>query len=89
VARPASILFAAAFLVGHAITAFLLVFWATFPFENQSADEAANDDWLIGVGVGVLVVGFVVALGTLFAQRWAVVAYAMAAVAGVHSSFGG
>jgi hypothetical protein len=71
-----------AYLTGHLITAFLLYFLATFPFENQSPEEAANDDWLIGVAVGVVVVGLVPTFGIVFLRRWAVAAYAAAVVAG-------
>jgi hypothetical protein len=73
---------AGAYGTGHLITAFLLIFWATFPFENQSPEEAANDDWLIGVAVGVVVVGLVATFGIVFLTRWAVAAYAAAVVAG-------
>lgn len=73
---------AGAYFAGHALTAFLLIFWATFPFENQSPEEAASDDWLIGVGVAVFAIGLVVMLAIVFPQRWAVAAYAVALVAG-------
>jgi hypothetical protein len=73
---------AGAYLTGHLITAFLLIFWATFPFENQSPEEAANDDWLIGLAAGVSVVGLVVTFVIVFITRWAVAAYAAAVVAG-------
>jgi hypothetical protein len=34
-------------LVGAA--SFLMWFYASFPFENQSPEDAASDDWLVGV----------------------------------------
>jgi hypothetical protein len=80
--RTFSAVLALAYFAGHAIMAFLLVFWATFPFENQSPEEAAGDDWLIGVGLGVFILGLVVALAIMFRSRWAVVAYAVALAAG-------
>jgi hypothetical protein len=51
-------------------------FLATFPFENQSPEEAASDDWLIGVAVGVLLVGLLVTLAVALRTPWAVAAYA-------------
>jgi hypothetical protein len=47
-----------------AAAAFLMWFAATFPFENQSPEDAAADDWLLGAApliVG-LAIAFVVAI---------------------------
>jgi hypothetical protein len=81
--RAVSRLLALLYLAGHAVAGFLIVFAATFPFENQSPEEAAGDGWLIVVGVGVLIVGLFVTAAIVFLPRLAIAAYAVALLADV------
>jgi hypothetical protein len=82
--RPLAILLALAYLAGYAVVAFLLVFFATFPFENQSPEDAGKDNWLIGVAVILFVLALVTALAILLRRLgWAIGAYVAAAGSGV------
>ena len=56
--RPLALTAAALHVVVSAVAAFLMFFVATFPFENQSIDEAA-DDWLIGAVAAVALLALV------------------------------
>jgi hypothetical protein len=81
--RALSVLVALAWLAAHAVSGFLIVFWATFPFENQSPEEAANDDWLIGVAVALFGLALLATLALVFRPRWSVAAYGLTALAGI------
>jgi hypothetical protein len=82
--RSLSVLLALAYLAGNAVFAFLMVFLATFPFENQSPEDVGKDDWLIGVAVLLFALGLATALGILLRRvAFAVVAYVAAAGLGV------
>jgi hypothetical protein len=47
------------------VAAFLMFFSATFPFENQSPEEAAADDWLIGAAPLIVVLALAIAGGVV------------------------
>jgi hypothetical protein len=82
--RPLAVILALAYLVGNAAVAFLLVFFATFPFENQSPEDADKGDWLIGIALVLFVLAMVTTLTILLSRlRWAVAAYVAAAGSGV------
>jgi hypothetical protein len=82
--RRLSVLLGLAYLAGHVVVAFLMIFFATFPFENQSPEEMGKDDWLIGVAVLLFALGLVTALAILLRRvAWAIVAYVAAAGLGV------
>jgi hypothetical protein len=82
--RPLAVIFALAYLAGNAVVAFLMVFFATFPFENQSPEDAAKDDWLIGVALILFVLALITTLAILLSRLgWAVAAYVAAAGSGV------
>jgi hypothetical protein len=82
--RPLSVLLGLAYLAGNAVFAFLMVFFATFPFENQSPEDVGKDDWLIGVAVLLFALGLVTALAILLRRAaLAVLAYVAAAGLGV------
>jgi hypothetical protein len=49
-----------------------MYFVATFPFENQSAEQAAADDWLIGAAPLIVIVA--IAIGGAVIARHAAVA---------------
>jgi hypothetical protein len=69
---------------GNAAVAFLLVFFATFPFENQSPEDADKGDWLIGIALVLFVLALVTTLTILLSRlRWAVAACVAAAGSGV------
>ena len=62
-----------------------MFFVATFPFENQSPEEAAGNDWLIGAAAIILLLAIVIG-GTVIACLVAVAAVASGAqcvVAGI------
>jgi hypothetical protein len=74
-------LLGAAYLLANAVVAFGLLFIATFPFENQSPDEMAQDDWLIGVGAVLVLLALVTALAVFWRRpSWALSAYVAGAV---------
>jgi peptidoglycan/LPS O-acetylase OafA/YrhL len=82
--RPLSVLLGLAYLAGHVVVAFLMIFIATFPFENQSPEDVGKDDWLIGVAVILFALALVTALAILLRHVvWAVVAYVAAAGVGI------
>lgn len=62
-----------------AAAAFLMSFAATFPFENQSAEDAAADDWLLGAAA--LIVSLAIAFTVAIAFAVAVLARRLALVA--------
>jgi hypothetical protein len=64
------------------VAAFLMFFSATFPFENQSAEQAAADDWLIGAAPLVVVLALAIA-GGVIARKVAVAAIAVVGQFGV------
>jgi hypothetical protein len=61
-----------------AAAAFLMSFSASFPFENQSPEEAASDDWLLVVAP-LLIVLAVLAGGAAVARKANLVAVGLAA----------
>ena len=82
--RSLSVLFALAYLAGNAVFAFLMVFIATFPFENQSPEDVGKDDWLIGVAVILFALALATGLAILLRRvALAVVAFVAAAGLGV------
>jgi Na+/melibiose symporter-like transporter len=82
--RPLSVLLGLAYLAGNAVFALLMVFLATFPFENQSPEDAGKDDWLIGVAVLLLALALVTALAILLRRvALALIGYVVAAGLGV------
>jgi hypothetical protein len=58
-----------------AVAAFLMFFVATFPFENQSTERAAADDWLIGAAPIIVALAIAI-VGAVIARRVAVAAFA-------------
>ncbi len=77
------VLLAAGFAAANVLTGLWLVFLATFPFENQSPEEAAADDWLIGAALVLAVCGVVAGLAIALRHRRARIAYALAAGLGI------
>jgi quinol-cytochrome oxidoreductase complex cytochrome b subunit len=61
-----------------AVAAFLMFFIATFPFENQSPERAAADDWLIGAAPVILILALAI-VGAVIARRAALAAVALVA----------
>ena len=61
-----------------AAAAFLMWFAASFPFENQSPEDAAADDWLLGVAP-LLAVLALLAGGATVARKAKVVAASLMA----------
>jgi hypothetical protein len=75
--RVLAVFLAAAYLATNAFTAFLLIFLATFPFENLG--EAAADDWLIGVAIVLVSLALAVVVAVAYRRPdWAIVAYGVA-----------
>jgi uncharacterized membrane protein len=64
-----------------AAAAFLMSFAATFPFENQSAEDAAADDWLLGAAA--LIVSLAIAFTVAIAFAVAVLARRLALLVAV------
>jgi uncharacterized metal-binding protein len=58
-----------------AVAAFLVFFVATFPFENQSTERAAADDWLIGAALIIVILAIAI-VGAVIARRVVVAALA-------------
>jgi hypothetical protein len=50
-----------------AVVAFLMWFWATFPYENQRPEDAAADDWLILAAALVLGLAIAFTIAIAFA----------------------
>jgi uncharacterized membrane protein len=75
--RALGLIAAALHLVLCAVAAFLMFFVATFPFENQTREEAAADNWLIGAAAIMLLLAVVIG-GAVIARRAGVGAIAMA-----------
>jgi hypothetical protein len=73
-----------AYLVANVGAALFMSFFATFPWENQTPEEKAADDWLVGAGVMVAFLA-VVTLIALILNRpgWATVPYAANAALGL------
>jgi hypothetical protein len=61
-----------------AVAAFLMWFFAVFPFENQSAERAAADDWLLGAAPLIAVLAIAAGAAT-FARKARLVAAALTA----------
>src|SRR5437773_2101861 len=81
--RALALTLAVTYLLANAGAALLMSFLATFPFENQTPEQQAGDDWMIGVGI----VAAFLALITLIAvvrerQGWARLVFAANAVLG-------
>jgi quinol-cytochrome oxidoreductase complex cytochrome b subunit len=76
--RALALAAAALHVVLCAVAAFLMWFAATFPFENQSPERAAADDWLIGVAPVVLILALAI-VGAVIARRAALAAVALVA----------
>ena len=64
-----------------AVAAFLMLFYATFPFENQSPEQAA-DDWLIGAAPLIAILALAIA-GGVIGRKVAVAAVGLVAQFGV------
>jgi hypothetical protein len=60
-----------------------MIFAATFPFENQSPEEAAKDDWLVGAAIALVALALLAALAVVFRTRWAVASWGVVALAGI------
>ena len=76
--RALSLTSAAVHVVLVAAAAFLMWFAAVFPFENQSPEQAAADDWLLAAAP--LIVLFSIAMGgATIARRVKLVAAALSA----------
>jgi hypothetical protein len=65
-----------------AVAAFLMLFYATFPFENQSPEQAAADDWLIGAVPLIAILALAIA-GGVIGRKVAVAAVGLVAQFGV------
>jgi hypothetical protein len=80
--RALALLAAVLHLAVIAAAAFLMSFGATFPFENQSPEDAAADDWLLGAAplIVSLAIAFTVAIAFAVARRLALLV-AVAALA--------
>ena len=61
-----------------AIAAFLMFFAATFAFENQSPEQAAADDWLVGVAPVIVILAIAI-VGAVIARRAALATIALVA----------
>jgi len=82
--RTLAVALAAAFVIGSALAALLMVFAAWFPYDNLSSEELQKDDWLalaapavLGLAVATLI--FVVKRKTI----WAALSLAAQAVIGL------
>jgi Na+/melibiose symporter-like transporter len=58
-----------AYLAGNVVVAFLLIFIATFPFENQDPKDLAKDDWMIGAAVILVVLALATAIAVFLRRR--------------------
>jgi quinol-cytochrome oxidoreductase complex cytochrome b subunit len=76
--RALGLIAAALHVVLCVVAAFLIYFIATFPFENQSPEAAAGDDWLIGAAAIMLLLAIAIG-GAVIARRATVAAIATAA----------
>jgi hypothetical membrane protein len=81
--RALRILLAIGYAAANVLTGLWLIFLATFPFENQSPDEAATDDWLIGAGIALALCGVFAGAAIALRHRSAAIAYVLAAGAGL------
>jgi hypothetical protein len=66
------------YLAENAFAGYVLIFLATFPFENVDPKDRAGDDWLIAVGL--LLGAFALILAIAVAARSSVLAGAMLAL---------
>jgi ABC-type Fe3+-siderophore transport system permease subunit len=66
--RSLTVLLALAYFVGNGLAMLLMVFFATFPFENQPPDRRPY--WLIGVGVAMTVLAFLVLVAVVLRSIW-------------------
>lgn len=81
--RALALIFAVAYLLANVGAALLMSFFATFPFENQTPEERAADDWLIGVGILVAALAIVTLIAVILRrQGWATLVFAVNAVLG-------
>jgi hypothetical protein len=82
--RTLAVVLAAAFVIGSALAALLMVFAAWFPYENLSSEELQKDDWLAPAAPAVL--GLAVATLIFVVKRktiWAALSLAAQAVIGL------
>ena len=68
--RSAALLLAIVYLVSNTLAALLMVFFATFPFENQPRDERAARHWLIGAAVVMTVLALVILVAVVARRVW-------------------
>jgi len=76
--RALGLIAAALHAVLCAFAAFFMFFVATFPFENQTPEEAAADNWLVPVAAILLVFAVLIG-GAVIARRSAAAVVATAA----------
>lgn len=70
--RAVALTAAALHLVLCGIAAFIILFLATFPAENQSPRDAAADDWLIGAAFVIVILAIAIVAAAI--ARWVRVA---------------
>jgi hypothetical protein len=66
--RSLAVVLALAYFVGNGLATLVMFFLATFPFENQPANKRPY--WLIGVGVAMTVLAFVVVVAVVLRSIW-------------------
>jgi hypothetical protein len=66
--RSLAVLLALAYFVGNGLAMLFMFFLATFPFENQPPNQPPH--WLIGVGVAMTVLAFVVLVAVVVRSIW-------------------
>lgn len=81
--RAFALALAVAYFLANLGAALFMYFLAAFPFENQSPEDQAADDWMIGVGILVALLALVVLIAVVLRrQGWATIVYAPSAVIG-------
>jgi quinol-cytochrome oxidoreductase complex cytochrome b subunit len=66
--RALALTAAALHLVLCAVAAFIMFFVATFPFENQSSERAAANDWLLGGALVIVILAIAIAGAVIASQ---------------------
>jgi hypothetical protein len=78
--RPLGLTLGFAYVVATVGAAYVTVFFATFPFENQSSEDRAALAWLIPVGAGLALLAIATLIALAVRRRgWALVTFALGA----------